>query len=76
MLTEALLAWEQEAAAYWDSVIRSPHFLALVSRHLTTMLEARQQLELALETQTRLAALEQRLDDLAARIDQMEDRLA
>jgi len=89
-LRAGLEAWEREAAAYWDNLTRSPDFLRRVGYQLSRTLEAQQRITQATETfilsvagvQERTARelyllerLEQRLDALAARIEQLERTL-
>ncbi len=86
-LREALEAWEQEAAAYWDHVTRSPEFLHRMGEQINRSLQSQQRIAASLQTAMFQAAtfaqtgarelyllqrLEKQLTVLAARVDQLE----
>lgn len=85
-----LEAWEQQAAVYWDSVIRSPDVLRRISRQTNRTLETYQRIARAMESAALntaasqqgaarelylLERIERQLAVLAARIEELESRL-
>jgi hypothetical protein len=85
-----LEAWEQEAAASWDRLTRSPEFLSRVGYQLTASLQSQQRIAAALQSiavqvaSSRqqaarelylLERLQKQIDTLAARIAQLESSL-
>jgi division protein CdvB (Snf7/Vps24/ESCRT-III family) len=90
-LREGVEAWEREAAAYWDNLTRSPDFLRRVGYQLSRSLKSQQQITASFESFVLsmagmheqsarelylLEQLEQRLDVLAERIEQLEQTLS
>lgn len=85
-LRVSLEAWEREAAAAWDGIIRSPHVLRRIGRQLDESFVTRQRIESALrrfasganagEASARemaaLRQLEAHLAALAARLEHLE----
>jgi len=84
-LRASLEAWEQEAAAYWDKLTRSPEFLSRIGYQMTRNLESQQRIRTSLQHALEhpptspelelLARLAQRLDALAERLDRLEAAL-
>ena len=89
-LRASLEAWERQAAAYWDSLIRSPDVLRRISRQANLTLDTYRRVTQTLEraglpapawhegAARELYLLERiahQLDDLAARIADLESRL-
>lgn len=89
-LREGVEAWEREAAAYWDNLTRSPDFLRRVGYQLSRSLQSQQHMTVSFESFVLsmagmqdqaarelylLEQLEQRLDALTARIEQLERTL-
>ena len=85
-----LEAWEREAAAYWQTLIRAPHVLRRVGDQVNRSLETQQRVSAALKKaaphgtlsradSTRILYLledvESRLDALAMRIERLERKL-
>ncbi|MBN1965868.1 MAG: hypothetical protein JW910_14545 [Anaerolineae bacterium] len=85
-----LEAWEQEAAAYWDSLTRSPEFLGRVGTQLTRSMESYQHIAAAWRNAFVWAAISEQqgvrelyllsrlgkqLDALAERLDRLENTL-
>ncbi|HEX3052660.1 MAG TPA: hypothetical protein VHP83_18515 [Aggregatilineaceae bacterium] len=84
VLRQGLEVWEEEIAAYWSSVTRSPDFLRRVGHQINESLRAQQQMVSALQTALSqpgeqeiilLQRLTDQLTRLAARIDQLERAL-
>lgn len=89
-LRTGLEAWENEVAAYWDNLIRSPDFLTRCGDQLNESLRSYQRVSASLRRGFLAAAdaedgtarafylldrLSRQLDALAARLDGLEDRL-
>jgi hypothetical protein len=83
-LRESLEAWEQEIAAYWDAVIRSPDFLSRIGYQLTQTLLTQQRIAASFRAAVSppdaqvlvvLDRLEQQVSALNARIDALEHHL-
>lgn len=89
-LRQGIEAWEREAAAYWDTLTRSPDFLRRVGQQITDSLEAYQRIMATLHagvqrsaavdrqaahTAYLLARLEKQVQALAERLDRLEARL-
>jgi hypothetical protein len=89
-LRPSLEAWERQAAAYWDSVIRSPDVLRRISRQTNLTLDTYRRITQTLERAGLptpalyegaarelylLERIERQLDALAARIADLESRL-
>lgn len=89
-LRASLEAWERQAAAYWDSLIRSPDVLRRVSRQANLTLDTYRRITQTLESAGLpgpapqqdgaralylLEHIAHQLDDLVARIADLESRL-
>lgn len=86
-LRAALEAWEREAAAQWDAVIRSPRVLSRLGAELNRSLRSQQRIQQTLHSALlasataqdatahalyRLEQIEAQITALAARIDRLE----
>lgn len=89
-LRASLEAWEQEVAAYWDNLTRSPDFLRRVGGQLSRTFESQHRINHFLQNAVFNAAVSQQqgarelyllerlskqVDLLAQRIDTLEARL-
>ncbi|MCL4238391.1 MAG: hypothetical protein KJ047_09090 [Anaerolineae bacterium] len=89
-LRASLEAWEREVAAQWDAFVRAPGTLRRIGGQITQTLIAQQRLRSTLQASGFRAAsageqsarllyllerLEQQVNELAARVEQLERRV-
>ena len=89
-LRVSLEAWEEEVAAYWDELTRSPEFLTRIGRQLSRTFESQQRIGTFLQNAVFNAAVSQQqgarelyllerlsrqVTQLTQRVDQLEAQL-